>query len=110
MIQRFGSSTKPFCGVRALHDLEPSPRRSAHCPSRLLALIGPVCDHPLQKREEPPHRRQNTEAANSILHVAGQDGAAQHQAERVNDGVALAPVDLLGRIVAHRIGPAPPLV
>ena len=101
---------KALCGVRALHDLEPSPRRSAHCPSRLLALIGSVCDRPLQKREEPPHRRQNTEAANSILHVAGQDGAAQHQAERVNDGVALAPVDLLGRIVAHRIGPAAPLV
>src|SRR4029078_619592 len=87
-----------------------SPRSSAPYPSRLLALIGPVCDHPLQKREEPPHRRQNTEAANSILHVAGQDRAAQHQAERVNDGVALAPVDLLGRIVAHRIGPAAPLV
>ena len=45
----------------------------------------------------------------AILHVAGQNGAAEHQAERVHDGVALAPFDLLGRIVAHRVDPAAPL-
>ena len=39
----------------------------------------------------------------------GQNGAAQHQAERINDGVALAPLDLLGRIIADRIDRTPPL-
>src|SRR3954470_11852022 len=72
-------------------------------------MIGSIRDHPLQKREEPSHGLQNTEAAIPILHVAGQNGAAQHQAERVHDGVALAPFDLLGRIVAHGIDPAAPL-
>src|SRR4051812_15626701 len=67
--------------------------------------------HPFsrEKREEPSHCLQNTQAAVAILHVAGQNGAAEHQAERVNDGVALAPFDLLGCIKAHRIGPAAPL-
>src|SRR4051812_40046949 len=67
--------------------------------------------HPFsrEKREEPSHCLQNTEAAVAILDVAGQNGAAEHQAERVHDGVALAPVDRLGRIVAHRIDRAPPL-
>src|SRR5215217_3528017 len=100
---------KALCGIRALHDLEPGPRRSTHRPGRLPALVGPVRNHPLQKRKEPPHRLQNIQAALTILHIGGQNGAAEHQAERVHDGVALAPFDLLGRIIAHRINRAPPL-
>src|SRR4051795_7028185 len=98
---------KALCGIRARHDLELGPRRPAHRPGCLPALIGPVRDHPLQKGKEPPHRPQDTQAAVPILDVAGQNGAAEHQAERVNNGVALAPFDLLGRIIAHRIDRAP---
>src|SRR5215210_6812673 len=94
--------------MRALHDLQPGSRRPAYRPGCLPALVGPIRDHPLQKRKKPLHLSQNTQAAVTILHVAGQDGAAEHQAERVDNGVALAPFDFLGRIVAHRIGlPAP---
>src|SRR3954447_9249613 len=99
---------KSLCGVRALHDLKLGPCRPTHRPGRLTALIGPVRDHPLQKGKEPPHLFQNTETAIPILHVARQNGAAEHQAERVNDGMALAPFDLLGRIIADRIDRAPP--
>src|SRR5829696_7717287 len=95
--------------MRVLHDLQPGPRRPAHRPGCLPALVGPIRDHPLQKRKKPLHLSQNTQAAVTILHVAGQNGAAEHQAERVNNGVALAPFDLLGRIKAHRISPAAPL-
>src|ERR687885_2228398 len=96
-------------GIAPLHDLQARPSRPAYRPRRLFALIGPIRDHSLQKREEPSHFLQHTEAALAILHVAGQNGAAEHQAERVNDRVALAPFDLLGRIIAHRIDPASPL-
>src|SRR6185312_380432 len=72
-------------------------------------LIRPVRDHPLQKGKEQAHLPQDTQAAVAILHVAGQNGAAQHQAERVDNGVALASFDLLGRVIAHRIGRTPPL-
>src|SRR3954470_15208773 len=70
-------------------------RRSApvYRPGCLLALTVPVRDRPLQKGEGPPHRLQNTEAAVPILPVGGQNGAAEHQAERVDHGVALAPFD-----------------
>src|SRR5215211_2430921 len=100
---------KALCGIRALHDLKPRPRGPAHRPGRLPALIGPVRNHPLQKGKEPPHLFQNTEAAIPILHVARQNGAAEHQAERVHNRMALAPFDLFGRIIAHRIDRAPPL-
>ena len=100
---------KALGGIGALHDLQSGPRRPAHRLRRFLALVGAIRNHPLQKGKEPPHLPQNTEAAVTILHIGGQNGAAEHQAERVNDGVALAPFDLLGCIVAHRIGPASPL-
>ncbi len=108
-IQRFVKTCEALCSITALHDLQPGPSRPAHRPGRFLALIGPVRDHPLQKGEEPSHLLQDTQAAVTILQVGGQNGAAEHQAERVNNGVALAPFDLLGRIKAHRIGPAAPL-
>jgi hypothetical protein len=41
--------------------------------------------------------------------MGGQNGAAEHQAEPINNRVALAPFDLLGRVIAHRIDPASPL-
>src|SRR5215210_5466211 len=69
---------KALRGIRALHDLKPGPRRPANRPSRLPALVGPIRDHSLQKRKEPPHRLQNTQAAITILHVARQNGAAEH--------------------------------
>src|SRR5215211_7312644 len=100
-IQRFWSTTKP-CAVSERFTISSGG-------GRLPALVGPVRNHPLQKRKEPPHRRQNIQAALTILHIGGQNGAAEHQAERVHDGVALAPFDLLGRIIAHRINRAPPL-
>src|SRR5215207_4868404 len=100
---------KALCGIRALHDLELGSRRSAHRPGGLFALVSAIRDHPLQKRKEPPHLPQDTQTAVAILHMGRQNGAAQHQAERVDDGVALAPFDLLGCIIAHRIDRAPPL-
>ncbi len=99
---------KALCGVRALYDFQSGPRRPTHRPGCLPALIGSIRDHPLHKGKEPPHLSQNTQAAITILRAPRQNGTAEHQAERVNDGVALAPFDLLGRIIAHRIGlPAP---
>ena len=96
-------------GIGAFDDAQDDPSRPAHSPGRFLALIGPVRDHPLQKGEEPSHLLQDTQAAIAILHMGGQNGAAEHQAERVNNGVTLAPFDRLGRVIAHRIDPASPL-
>ena len=107
-IQRFWSTTKPFPASERFTISKSGPCRPAHRPGCLPALVGPIRDHPLQKGKEPSHLLQDTQAAVTILHVAGQNGAAEHQTECVNNGVALAPFDLLGRIIAHRIGPAPP--
>src|SRR3954463_14988145 len=75
---RATNSHKALCGVRALHDLKPGPRRPTHRPGRLPALVGPIRNHPLQKRKEPSHCPQNTQAAVAVLDVAGQNGAAEH--------------------------------
>jgi hypothetical protein len=100
---------KALRGVRALHDLKLGPRGPTHRPGCLPALVSAIRNYPLQKGKEAPHLVQNTETAVPILHIGGQNGAAQHQTERVHNGVALAPFDLLGRIIAHRISPAAPL-
>src|SRR5690349_23315742 len=100
---------KALCGIRALHDFKPGPRRLAHRPGCSFALVSAIRNHPLQKGKEPPHLPQDTQTAVAILHVPRQNGAAQHQAERVHNGVALAAFDLLGCIIAHRIARAPPL-
>src|SRR5215203_1486175 len=104
-IQRFGSTTKPFAASERF--TISSLARAARAVRR--ALVSAIRDHPLQEGKEPPHRLQNTEAAIPILHVARQNGTAEHQAKRVDNGVALAPFDLLGCVIAHRIGLAPPL-
>src|SRR3954470_23611077 len=100
---------KALCGIGALHDLQSGPRCPAHRPGCFFALVSAIRNHPLQKGKEPPHLPQDTQAAITILHVPRQNGAAEHQAERVHNRVALAPFDLLGRIVAHRIDRASPL-
>ena len=104
-----GKNRETLCSIAALHDLQSGPSRPAHRPGCLPALVGPIRNHPLQKGKEPPHLSQNTQAAVTILQVGGQNGAAEHQAERVNNGVTLAPFDRLGRVIAHRIDPASPL-
>src|SRR5436190_10413071 len=100
---------KALGGLRALHDFKLGPRRSAHGLGGLPALVRTIRNHPFQKRKEPSHLPQDTQTAIAVLDVAGQNGAAEHQAECVPDGVALAPFDLLGGIIAHRIDRAPPL-
>src|SRR5215210_8490612 len=70
---------KALCGIGALHDLKPGPSRSTHRPGRLPALVSAICDHPLQKWKEPPHLLQDIQAAVAILHIGGQNGAAEHQ-------------------------------
>src|SRR4051794_14487697 len=93
----------------SLDDFQSDPCCPTHRAGCLLALVSAIRDHPLQKGKEPPHRLQNTQAAITILHVPRQNGAAEHQAERVHNRVALAPFDPLGRIIAHRIDRASPL-
>src|SRR3954447_23844818 len=69
---------KALCGVRALPTLRPGPRPPPRRPGRLPPLVRPIRNPPLQKRKEPSHCPQNTQAAVAVLDVAGQNGAAEH--------------------------------
>src|SRR5512134_2677685 len=86
-IQRFGRTTKPL----AVSD-------------RLTIGNGA-----LQEREQPADLLQYGQAAVPVLDVGRKDGHPQHQAERIHDRMALAPLDLLAGIVTDRIRGFAPL-
>jgi len=72
------------------------------------SLIGRVGKEPGQERVHPEHRGEQQDAAVAILDVGGMNDGVQQQAQRVYEKVALLALDLLARIVAMRIDPAPP--
>jgi hypothetical protein len=87
-------------GIQALLTISSVVRFAQGIPlGPFLTLIGPIRDHPLQKREEPSHL-QDTQATIPILHLAEQNGTAEHQAECIDEGVALTPFNPLSRFIA----------
>lgn len=94
--------------LAALDDLQRPAAGLGDNPGHLRPLIAGVGEDALDEGEQAPRRLQQIAGAVAILHVAGMDSHAQEQAERVDENVALAPRDLLARIVALRVKLRPP--
>src|SRR5512134_463923 len=95
--------------VRSFDDLQRCAGGLADGACRVGALIGAVGDDALQEREQPADLLQYGQAAVPVLDVGRKDGHPQHQAERIHDRMALAPLDLLAGIVTDRIRGFAPL-
>jgi len=74
-------------------------------PGSLIAGIG---KDPVDEGKQRPGRLQHKAPAVAVLDVGGMNYDAQEQAERVNQDVALAPENLLARIVTLRVEAGPP--
>ena len=94
--------------VRALDDLQRprpgAPDQGAH----LRSGVATVADDALDEGKAPPGLAQQRLRPIPILNVGGMDVDVQQQAKRVDEDVALAPEDLLARVIAGRIKRAPP--
>ena len=104
-----GKGDEALGGVGSLDDLEGRAGGLANGGGGIGALVAAVGDDALQEREQPANLLQHRQAAVPVLDVGRQDANPEHQPERVDDRVALAPLDLLAGIVTHRIGAFPPL-
>ena len=99
--QRLGRRTKPRARSERLTigQLEPL---VAGRGGRDLALIAAVGEDQAEKGEAAADAREQRGQPVAVLDAGGMNDAAQQQAQRVDQDVALAAVDLLAGIVAAR--------
>ena len=89
--------------IGALDDLD-LPASGPGCDVRhFRPLISGVGEDPLDEWKTPPRLAQQAACAVPVLNVGRQNAHAEEQAERVDKNVALAPADLLARVIALRI-------
>jgi hypothetical protein len=102
--QRFAPG--PAVGARA--DLQLPAADGAHGRGGGRALIAAVGEDPLDERQRAARLVEHGQAPVAIPHVGGMDARAQQQTERVDQDMPLAPLDLLGRVGARRVGARSP--
>ena len=103
----FGQDLKSG-SIRSLDDLQ-SPGTSAphrHC--HLASRISAISKNALDEREQSSRPAQQVEGAITVLNIGGMNDDVQQEAQRVDQDVPLATLDLLARVVARRIEPRPP--
>ncbi len=94
--------------VGALDDLQfplTGPRDGVRHPWALIAAIGIDA---FDEGEAAAGFAQHGARSVAVLDVGGMNGDAQQEAERIDEDMALAALDLLARVVARRIEREPP--
>ena len=89
--------------VAAAHDLHLPCAGAGDGGGHLRSLIASVADDALHEGEQASCLAQQRLGSVAILHVGGMHHYAEQKAQRVGQDVALAPNDLLARIVSGRI-------
>jgi len=95
---------EPFHVVGAFDDLHPQAiaRPQVAQPIEELARVAAVGPNQAQAREGVAECRHDQACAVAVLNVGRMDNGDQHQPEDIYQQMALAPIDLLARIVAVR--------
>ena len=92
----------------ALDDLDRPASGGGDSGGHARPLVAAIADDPLDEREQAARAPQRLVGAVAVLDVGGVNEDAHEEAERVDQDVALAPRDLLARIVALRVDRHPP--
>ena len=74
----------------------------------LLSGIATISKDAVDKREQSSCPTQQQQGAITVLNIGGMNDNVQQEAQRVDQDVPLATLDLLARVVARRIEPRPP--
>lgn len=93
----------------ALDDLQPPAAGLCDDRGHLRSLIAGVGEDPFDEGEQAARAAiEDQPSAIAILQVGGVDDHVQQEAERVDEDVPLATLDLLARVIARRIDRGPP--
>ena len=82
--------------------LEPIALAQAADPQKELASVSTICPDEPQPQECVPDQGQDKLGPVAVLSVGRMDDRDQHEPEDIYQQMALAPIDLLARIVAMR--------
>ena len=89
--------------VAATHDFHLPCAGAGDGSGHLRPLIASIADDALYEGEQAPRLSQQRLGAVAVLHIGGMHDHAEQQAQRIGQDMALAPNDLLARVVAGRI-------
>ncbi|MBB5691885.1 hypothetical protein FHS88_004046 [Roseomonas alkaliterrae] len=89
--------------VAAAHDLHRPPAGARNGGRHLRPLVSGIADDALDEREQAARLTQERLGTIAVLHVGRMHDHAEQQAQCVSQDMALAPDDLLARVVAGRI-------
>ena len=89
--------------VGALDDLDLPASCRANQSGCLCARIAAICVDAFDEREAGAGLLQKVDGCVPVLYVCGKHDDVQQKAERVDEDVALAPLDLLARVIALRV-------
>ena len=93
----------------AAHDLQTPSAGRRDGFGGLRPLVALICEHGLDEGKAPPRALvEHQRGAVAILQIGGVDHDAQHQAERVDEHMALDALGLLARVKARFLRFAPP--
>lgn len=94
----------------ALHDLDDPVSGAGRSQSDARSLIPGIGEDAKDEGEQGARPLgQNQCGAVTVLDIGGMNGDAQQEAERIDEDMAFAPRDLLGRVKPLRIEQSPPL-
>lgn len=89
--------------IGSLDDFDLPRARGGDRLRHLWPLVSRIGEYPFDERKAPPDAPQQITCAVTVLNVGRQDVHTEQEAERVDEDVALATRDLLGRIKALRV-------
>ena len=95
-----GSTSKPLMASVTLDDLQCELADLLHCSFQLRSRIAAIGEDMAQPRPAFEDRFQEVRRAVTVLDIGGMDDETHQQAERVDNDMALAALDLLARVKA----------
>jgi hypothetical protein len=94
--------------VGSLDDFDPPLTPIGEQRVQALALIGAVRPDQAEPREQSAQTCENQKGAIAILDIRGMNNRVQRETLGVDDDVTFASLDILARVLPHRIDRGPP--
>jgi hypothetical protein len=87
-------------GIRSLDDLQSPGTGAPHGHSHLASRVSAISEYAFNERKQASRPPQQMESTITVLNVSGMNDDVQQEAQRVDQDVPLATLDLLARVVA----------
>ena len=92
-----------FVQIATADDLQTPASSACHRRRHLRSLVAAITDDALNKGEQFAHLAQQRLRSITVLHIGRMHDHAKQQAQRIGQDMALAPENLLARVIARGI-------